>query len=257
MKLVKNNQFWRSLLTNSFLFKMVQMRRCFLTTCTKPVHEEKNIKQMCRFKQESGRSMVEMLGVLAIIGVLSVGAIAGYSKAMEKYKLNKFTEQLSIISQNIKTLCFGKNTCSEYWFHSGSNAPYINEGREILKKTNAIPDNMWSSPEYIKNNYQGDVHISWSSNYISIEYNKIPKDACAALGSLNWGNNSLGVSKLTIYATNQGHDDPYLIGYSRNHNIEHTELSMAHPFPIPIDAVHNYLFAYNHCSLTFLFENNE
>ena len=42
-----------------------------------------------------GRSMVEMLGVLAIIGVLSVGGIAGYSKAMFKYKLNKQTEQLS------------------------------------------------------------------------------------------------------------------------------------------------------------------
>ena len=37
----------------------------------------------------AGRSMVEMLGVLAIIGVLSVVAIAGYSKAMMKYKLNK------------------------------------------------------------------------------------------------------------------------------------------------------------------------
>ena len=42
-----------------------------------------------------GRSMVEMLGVLAIIGVLSVGAISGYSKAMMKYRLNKQTEQLS------------------------------------------------------------------------------------------------------------------------------------------------------------------
>ena len=31
-----------------------------------------------------GRSMIEMLGVLAIIAVLSVGGIAGYSKAMEK-----------------------------------------------------------------------------------------------------------------------------------------------------------------------------
>lgn len=38
---------------------------------------------------QSGRSMVEMLGVLAIIGVLSVGAIAGYSKAMFKYKMNQ------------------------------------------------------------------------------------------------------------------------------------------------------------------------
>ena len=45
----------------------------------------------------AGRSMVEMLGVLAIIGVLSVGAIAGYSKAMMKYKLNKQAEQLTQI----------------------------------------------------------------------------------------------------------------------------------------------------------------
>ena len=36
-----------------------------------------------------GRSMIEMLGVLAIIGVLSVGGIAGYSKAMERIKINK------------------------------------------------------------------------------------------------------------------------------------------------------------------------
>lgn len=41
--------------------------------------------------------MVEMLGVLAIIGVLSVGAISGYSKAMMKYKLNKQTEQIGSI----------------------------------------------------------------------------------------------------------------------------------------------------------------
>lgn len=35
-----------------------------------------------------GRSMIEMLGVLAIIAVLSVGGIAGYSKAMMKWRSN-------------------------------------------------------------------------------------------------------------------------------------------------------------------------
>ena len=40
-------------------------------------------------KNENGRSMIEMLGVLAIIGVLSVGGIAGYSKAMYRFKMNK------------------------------------------------------------------------------------------------------------------------------------------------------------------------
>ena len=51
---------------------------------------------------QSGRSMVEMLGVLAIIGVLSVGAIAGYSKAMMKYKLNKQAEQLNQLAAAVE-----------------------------------------------------------------------------------------------------------------------------------------------------------
>jgi Tfp pilus assembly protein PilE len=55
-------------------------------------------------KSENGRSMVEMLGVLAIIGVLSVGAIAGYSKAMMKYKLNNFSQSLSQLVQSYATL---------------------------------------------------------------------------------------------------------------------------------------------------------
>ncbi len=48
-----------------------------------------------------GRSMIEMLGVLAVIGVLSVGGIAGFSKAMLQYKLNQQASQLNSIVQSI------------------------------------------------------------------------------------------------------------------------------------------------------------
>ena len=48
-----------------------------------------------------GRSMIEMLGVLAIIGVLSVGGIAGYSKAMEKFKLNKAIGEYSMLIMGV------------------------------------------------------------------------------------------------------------------------------------------------------------
>ncbi|MDY4690291.1 MAG: type II secretion system protein [Alphaproteobacteria bacterium] len=48
-----------------------------------------------------GRSMIEMLGVLAIIGVLSVGGIAGYSKAMEKFKINKVIDDFNMLAMNI------------------------------------------------------------------------------------------------------------------------------------------------------------
>ncbi len=46
-------------------------------------------------KHESGRSMVEMLGVLAIIGVLSVGGIAGYSLSMRRHRANQVVDYIS------------------------------------------------------------------------------------------------------------------------------------------------------------------
>ncbi len=49
-------------------------------------------------KLESGRSMVEMLGVLAIIGVLSIGGIAGYTMAMNRYKANELLNAASMAS---------------------------------------------------------------------------------------------------------------------------------------------------------------
>ena len=52
---------------------------------------------------EYGRSMIEMLGVLAIIGVLSVGGIAGYSKAMTKYKVNKTIDEYSFMIAELLT----------------------------------------------------------------------------------------------------------------------------------------------------------
>ena len=62
--------------------------------------------------EQSGRSMVEMLGVLAIIGVLSVGGIAGYSKAMTKFKINKSMDQVSMLVANIRTLFSGQRNYS-------------------------------------------------------------------------------------------------------------------------------------------------
>ena len=54
-------------------------------------------------QNQSGRSMIEMLGVLAIIAVLSVGGIAGYSKAMQKWKSNLQLNMLSeLIANGIK-----------------------------------------------------------------------------------------------------------------------------------------------------------
>ena len=83
--------------------------------------------------RECGRSMVEMLGVLAIIGVLSVGAIAGYSKAMEKYKVNKIVQNQSYF---IARLVEYENLKEK----DGNLAPY-------LSKLSLFPDNLTISSD--------------------------------------------------------------------------------------------------------------
>ena len=48
--------------------------------------------------------MVEMLGVLAIIGVLSVGGIAGYTMAMRKYRANNLVDCIAKMSMAAQAL---------------------------------------------------------------------------------------------------------------------------------------------------------
>jgi len=52
-------------------------------------------------RSQKGRSMVEMLGVLAIIGVLSVGGVYGYGVAMKKHKANELLHQASMLATTI------------------------------------------------------------------------------------------------------------------------------------------------------------
>ena len=52
---------------------------------------------------QSGRSMVEMLGTLAIMGVLSAGAIGGYSYAMNKHRTNELIYEATKRAQWVGT----------------------------------------------------------------------------------------------------------------------------------------------------------
>lgn len=100
----------------------------------------------------TGRSMVEMLGVLAIIGILSVGAIAGYSKAMMKYKLNKQSEQLNTVINTI-----ARNIHSFDNIHaSGGNTPDLTR---YFIKMGEIPTEMVQNTGFLKDVFG----IQWAS----------------------------------------------------------------------------------------------
>ena len=53
---------------------------------------------------ESGRTMLEMLGVLAIMGVIMYGAIAGISFGVEMYQINAAYHQIEELSEGIVDL---------------------------------------------------------------------------------------------------------------------------------------------------------
>ena len=44
-------------------------------------------------KCQSGRSLVEMLGSLAVMGVLTLGAIGGYNYALSKARANRLFDE--------------------------------------------------------------------------------------------------------------------------------------------------------------------
>ena len=74
---------------------------------------------MTEIKMENGRSMVEMLGVLAVAGVLSIGGVAGYRYAIDKMNANDIINEVKkravtasqqrILGQNISLAEYGDN----------------------------------------------------------------------------------------------------------------------------------------------------
>ena len=106
-----------------------------------------------------GRSMVEMLGVLAIIGVLSVGAIAGYSKAMMKYKLNKHAESFNTLLNNAIQLypdLTRSYVNNKYDFSDG--ARWVTS---IFNKMNLIPDGMHASTTTIEDIFKNQITFTY------------------------------------------------------------------------------------------------
>ena len=56
-------------------------------------------------KLESGRSMFEMLCVLSVAGILSIGGITGYSYAMNRFQAGKIIDLSNKYSLHIFELC--------------------------------------------------------------------------------------------------------------------------------------------------------
>ena len=163
---------------------------------------------------QSGRSMIEMLGVLAIIGVLSIGGIAGYSKAMAKYRTNKMVDQISQIITNIRTAYTDQ-------------ASFIHLDNELAIDMGAVPADLLvenlanNAAGKLRNVFGGRVFIEASSTsgageddeilkdaFVITTYN-IPREACMAIATGDWGaGSSSGLLAMHVYSRMNAKADP-------------------------------------------------
>ena len=152
--------------------------------------------------EQSGRSMVEMLGVLAIIGVLSVGGIAGYSKAMSKYKLTKTLDQISMLTANIRTAF-------------ASSSSYEGLTSQTARTWGLVSSDMYGTADAqgaipLVNPFLGNVNVlAAKGNAIDnmgflIQYTKLPREACVSLATADWG--VAGFTGITVTSGNAAAD---------------------------------------------------
>ena len=120
---------------------------------------------------QTGRSMIETLGVLAIVGVVSIGGIAAFSQAMMKSKVNKTLQQLSTISSAVSSLDIAT--------YEGLN------NRTVIKLKAAVAAD---DSNNIENPFGGTTTVSSidSGAYYKIELTDIPDGACISLLSHEW-----------------------------------------------------------------------
>ena len=108
---------------------------------------------------ESGRSMVEMLGVLAIIGVLSIGAIAGYKFALNKFRANEIINELNARALSVSAQMLSATT------------PY--ESDEVIE--DGFGDTL-AAGYFVQN------HVSClNADYFDITVYDVPSEVCAQI----------------------------------------------------------------------------
>lgn len=151
---------------------------------------------------QKGRSMVEMLGVLAIIGVLSVGGISGYSKAMSKFKLTKSQDQITMLLMNVRTA-----------FAASPN--YDGLTTTVAIQAGIAPNDMYTtySATKLNNAFGGNAHIyacdetgggghtcavtgsvydsTQAVQYFAISLDGLGRETCMSLAASDWGTDGL------------------------------------------------------------------
>ena len=127
-------------------------------------------------QNESGRSMLEMIGVLGIMGIIVYGAIAGINFGIDMYKINATYREIDELSQSIVDL-------------SSWASNYAHLDKPNISQTICENDAYPCTGNNMKNQWAGTVtvsaHPSDQNNFI-IKYTSVPDVSCKKLRDEAW-----------------------------------------------------------------------
>ncbi len=120
-------------------------------------------------KYENGRSMVEMLGVLAVIGVISVGGLTAYSYTMKRQRISQTIHQVSVAIQSARGLLLTKMDDGELDNNNCAPIRYIMpRARLCASNENAFQTEIGACVSVCR-----DANNIWLMN---ISFDEVPED---------------------------------------------------------------------------------
>ena len=136
---------------------------------------------MNRKYMQNGRSMIEMLGVLAIIGILTVGGFNLVMKAQTHQRLNEVIDNMTTLARKVRVVA------RDYTGNAANFKSYVNTGR-------AFPDSL----EYgdggftDRNDITYDVYYAGEGGQVlfAIKVSGLTTEMCMNMVNANYGNSS-------------------------------------------------------------------
>lgn len=143
---------------------------------------------------ENGRSMIEMLGVLAIIGVLSVGGFSLINKMQVSHEKNQVIDELGNLASRVRTVIRD---------YDGSTG--VTKVNQYIRNAKAFPDVFLNNDAGGSNAFNGSGDVTFNVYYLgkdtatyAVEAADISEEMCMEIVTTNWGNS--GTSGLVALA---------------------------------------------------------
>ncbi len=130
-----------------------------------------------------GRTMIETIGVLGIISMVTTGLIKTVSTMYDRFKQTLAVEQIRSLQKNIRTRYSALNDYSGINFDSLSAA-----NKQKLINERVFPSSTIRGSQ-LYNSYGGKIGITSTVRTYTITFNYLKVEGCRDLMALNWAVN--------------------------------------------------------------------